>query len=171
MLQSFRTDTYNPDWVGRAGLDLGLGYCISFARGLSPDEALTRIGLPGVYWRNWTELRGRALHQQGRLPVGVFPIGDFAVLVEEDGYLGTLSAWNVPLSAGTVAIVVRQDPCAGTQSLTILENGERKARLVGDENSESGRADLLRLACEFLDLRPGVDDVTGPVIGMPVAVP
>ncbi|MEH0984602.1 DUF6461 domain-containing protein [Micromonospora sp. CPCC 205556] len=82
-------------------------YCMTLVKGLTPAELLNRLGareecrvtgaeeLLEPAYQPWKEHHGDPLF------VGVTAVGDWALAVEPNGYLGTLDEVIVPLSKGT----------------------------------------------------------------------
>lgn len=129
---------YSPDWVGEAGLNLDPGYCITMVRGVEPREALHRLGISDTAIRisPWSELRTLASGLKPdyeHVPTAAFVIGEYTVLVEENGYRGRLSEWNQPLSQGTEAVSVYLSPSNGNQELSVIRDGTRLAFIDGDQ--------------------------------------
>jgi hypothetical protein len=126
-------DEYSPEWIGRAGLDLGPGYCITIALAISSTEALRRAGVPGVLPRVYDALRREARLLGGDyVPVAAFEVGGHAVLVEENGGMG-LYRWGGPLSMGTVAVTAYLSPSSGAERLVITRDGAAVAEVDADE--------------------------------------
>ncbi|MER5605532.1 DUF6461 domain-containing protein [Micromonospora tulbaghiae] len=82
-------------------------YCLTLVEGLTPGKLLDRLGA-----RQESRVRGTAEllepaydawedHDGERAFVGVTAVGDWALAVEPNGYLGTLDEVIVPLSRGT----------------------------------------------------------------------
>ncbi|NAS27119.1 hypothetical protein GT755_36310 [Herbidospora sp. NEAU-GS84] len=74
---------------------LAKAYCLTYVRGLTPDRLLTRLGAgPGRAELTLDELiRGQAR--------GAVALGEWALLVESYGGLGSTEEVVLPLSAGT----------------------------------------------------------------------
>ncbi|MFI9047417.1 DUF6461 domain-containing protein [Streptomyces sp. NPDC053427] len=94
-------------WLDEALPGLTEAYCLTLMRGLTPEEVLRRIGareelrITGVEqlaepaYEAWEEYDG------DRMFVGVASVGDWALMVEYNGYLGVTDEVAVPLSRGT----------------------------------------------------------------------
>ncbi|MFI1398164.1 DUF6461 domain-containing protein [Streptomyces sp. NPDC020681] len=130
---------YVSDWVDEAGLHVEeVGYCITFVRGVQPRAALRGLGIEDADIRTgtWNELTDYA---DSREPRGhynattAFSVGEFAVVVEDRGYRGSLPEWQLALSEGTELINVHEVPVRGCQQLTIVENGAQVACVHGDD--------------------------------------
>ncbi|MEU6013633.1 DUF6461 domain-containing protein [Streptomyces sp. NPDC047515] len=89
---------------------LAEAYCVTLVRGLTPDSLLTRLGATGVRrvtgmgdltesaYGTWSD------HDGDRLFVGVTGVGEWALMVEPNGYLGISDEIVGPLSRGTTAV-------------------------------------------------------------------
>ncbi|MEV1047612.1 DUF6461 domain-containing protein [Streptomyces sp. NPDC049916] len=198
---------YSSLWVGSTGLDLDPGYCITMVRGVHPRSALLRIGIDETAVRTapWSELRAyvSALDFADQyVPSAAFVVGEYTLLIEENGYRGYQPEWNLPLSRDTDVVSVHLNPASDRQVLSVVRDGEQLAFIDGDEPEiihaddaelagrlihlcydalkpweedepdpeefDDGWVDLLQVACDYLELRPTVADVSGPAPGAAV---
>ena len=97
------------DYTWLSGRFPGLmeAYCLTLVKGLTPEGLLDRLGarvecrvtgaeeLVEPAYQAWEE------HDGDRLFVGVTAVGGWALAIEPNGYLGTLSEVIIPLSQGT----------------------------------------------------------------------
>jgi hypothetical protein len=202
------SQAYADDWLGEEGLNLDPGFCITLIHGLEPREALHRLGVSDkiIQKATWAELGDQIRANDPAdeyIPAAAFTLGEYAIVVEENGYRGSLPEWSEPLSKGTEAVNVYLSPSQGNQVLTILRDGQQQAYLDGDnledleaidealwarlselvraasvqtagdnedvaEDDDYLQVDLLQVACEYLGLRPTVQDISGPVLGAPI---
>jgi hypothetical protein len=130
---------YSSDWVSEAGLDLDVGYCITFVRGVGSREALHRLGVSEAAIRTatWTEFTAQDRQRElTRLIPGVvaaFVMGEHVVLVEDIGYWGRLPEWAEPVSRGTETLNVYLSPTSLVEELSVYRDGRRVAFISGDE--------------------------------------
>lgn len=95
-------------WLREAFPELSEAYCVTLVRGVTPDELLDRFGVTGdresLYgvealvepsFAQWS------VHEGDVLFVGAAAVGDWAVAVEVNGYLGVTAELLDRLSAGT----------------------------------------------------------------------
>ncbi|WP_329179657.1 DUF6461 domain-containing protein [Streptomyces decoyicus] len=94
-------------WLDEDLPGLTEAYCLTLVRGLTPEEVLRRIGARGELritgveelaapaYDAWDEYDGE------RMFVGVTSVGDWALMMEYNGYLGVTDEVSVPLSRGT----------------------------------------------------------------------
>lgn len=181
---------YSSDWVGEGGLNLDPGYCVTIVAGLDPRSALHRLGVPDTNIRSatWPELTSWVYGlRPEHFPIAAFVLDEYTVVVEENGYLGRGDEWAGPLSKGTEAVSVYLSPSNANQELYIHRDGAHAAFIDGDapdeidavderlqarlaELTDLTTPDLLRVACDYLGLRPTVSDTTGPVVGAAVSL-
>ncbi|GII66352.1 hypothetical protein Skr01_64370 [Sphaerisporangium krabiense] len=112
------------------------GFCLTFVRGLSPEEAFARIGVPGTPWNppegtapDPHSAPGIVSHPavaasgyptapdvaaDGR-PIAAYAAVGGTVLLEDGGRAGTLAEVTRRLSAGTVTAAVHLDARDGRQ--------------------------------------------------------
>jgi hypothetical protein len=131
------SQAYSPDWVSDTGLNLDPGFCITLVADIDPGEALHRLGVgeEAIRTAGWPELveQARALTPAYEYaPLAVFTIGEFTVVVEENGCRGTLGEWNQALSQGTEVVNVYSSPSSGNRNLTIVRDSELRAYIDGD---------------------------------------
>ncbi|MFF3444586.1 DUF6461 domain-containing protein [Streptosporangium sp. NPDC002721] len=97
------SDDYS--WFSRERFpELANAYCLTYVRGLTPEEVVTRLGVRGEDCSQMTldELiwySGLNFHEQQSF--GAVAVGDWTLLVEVNGLLGTTEEVILPLSAGT----------------------------------------------------------------------
>ena len=118
---------YTADWAGDAGLDLEPGFCVSFVRGVEPRQALRRFGVPDGVVRTgqWADIDAHAgsLSQYDHIPVAALALGPVTLVVERNGYRGSLPECAGPLSAGTEVLNVHLNPASGLMTLTAFRDG------------------------------------------------
>ena len=93
-------------------------------KGLKPQEVIKRLGGEELERVDWLQLVGSGDGQQFSAAdyfVGIALVGEWALLVEDSGTLGTTDALVVPLSAGTT-LVSHYRNAAGHGRLLVLEN-------------------------------------------------
>lgn len=94
-------------WFAKHFPDLADGYCITLVQGLAPASVLRRLDardesriigadqLLAPAFKAWDHYDGRNLF------VGVTAVGDWALMVEPNGFLGATPEVILPLSQGT----------------------------------------------------------------------
>lgn len=150
------SSVYCPLWVSEAGLNLDPGYCITMVRGVHPRSALLRIGVDETAIRiaPWPELVARvsALNSaRSHVPSAAFVLGEYTVLIEENGYRGHSVEWNIPLSRDTEVVSVYLSPASDHQVLSLVRDGEQLAFIDGDA-PEIIHADDAELAGRLIEL-------------------
>ncbi|WP_405140027.1 DUF6461 domain-containing protein [Sphaerisporangium sp. NBC_01403] len=117
------------DWFSRSDT----GYCFTFVRDLTPEEALRRIGVELLTDEDDEEdlLEGLLLAQ---------PSEGGTLLIEENGYAATMDQFLRPLSAGTVVASVFRN-VNFDQTFVFYEEGEEilsfDPQFPGDSRSGS----------------------------------
>jgi hypothetical protein len=99
-------------WVGDWLDEVSGAYCLTLARGLTPQQFLARIGArvdpaPRRGLDSLAEASAEiwARHEGERLLIGVTTVpGGWALAMELNGHLGVTPGVIVPLSAGTVVV-------------------------------------------------------------------
>ncbi|WP_351224063.1 DUF6461 domain-containing protein [Streptomyces sp. NPDC002133] len=96
-------------WLDGHCPELTEAYCLTLVRGLAPEELLTRLGADdrGVRMKGTRELVDAAHNawDGGDTQfVGVVEANGWALMLEPNGYLGTLDEVLQPLSRGTVTV-------------------------------------------------------------------
>lgn len=87
--------------------DLTKGFCFTWVKGLTPQQVINRLGGRELERVDWEQVVGSGDGQQDAMSdyfVGIARVGAWALLVEDNGTLGTTDAKVVPLSAGTTLI-------------------------------------------------------------------
>ncbi|WP_328464027.1 DUF6461 domain-containing protein [Actinoplanes sp. NBC_00393] len=116
-----------PDfgWVERDPA-LASGFCFTLVQGLTPVEVAERLGGTELERVEWVRLvSGGDGEQAGtdRYFIGVARIGDWSLIVEDNGALGVAQKVISPLSAGRTVLVYRSD-AAGRGRLLALRDEE-----------------------------------------------
>ncbi|MFB4316745.1 DUF6461 domain-containing protein [Actinomadura sp. 21ATH] len=95
-------------WFEERFPDLAEAYCFTLVRGLTPAQVLARLGartggpqVKGVEALSRLSYDGYAERAGRELVVGVTAVGEWALAVEPNGYLGASEEAVVPLSAGS----------------------------------------------------------------------
>lgn len=94
-------------WLEERYADLMEAYCVTLVRGLTADELLQRLGAePAGRYTGVAELADPAYEVGSpyRLFVGAATVGDWALMVEHNGYLGTVDEAMLPLSRGRTVV-------------------------------------------------------------------
>jgi len=87
--------------------DLTKGFCITWVRGLTPEQVLKRLGGQELERVGWQQLVGSGDGQRGRADryfIGVARIGDWSLIVEDNGDLGVTDRLVGGLSLGTTVV-------------------------------------------------------------------
>ncbi|MFJ5221070.1 DUF6461 domain-containing protein [Streptomyces sp. NPDC088354] len=158
-------EKYSSNWVEESGLNLDPGYCITAVRGIGPRDSLHRFGIhdSSLLTSLWSELAARAREVSepayDAVPIAAFAIEDFTVIVEENGYRGSIDELLESLSRGTAAVNVYLSPSSGGQELKIFEDGRQIAYIDGDSPDEIDTLDSeLRIRLNQL-----IDITSGPL--------
>ncbi|WP_326648683.1 MULTISPECIES: DUF6461 domain-containing protein [unclassified Streptomyces] len=97
-------------WFGEDFDDLAEAYCVTLVRGLSPRTLLARLGaedevrVTGVQALIEPAYDACDTHDGDRLFVGVTAVGDWALMVEPNGWLGVTDEAVAPISRGTTVV-------------------------------------------------------------------
>ncbi|MEU8265789.1 DUF6461 domain-containing protein [Sphaerisporangium sp. NPDC049002] len=117
------------DWFSRGDT----GYCFTFVRDLTPEEALRRVGVEPL-----TDEDDEDDLLEGLLVAE--PCEGGALLIEENGYAATMDQVLRPLSAGTVVVSVFRN-VNFDQTFVLYEGGEEilsfDPQFPGDSRSGS----------------------------------
>lgn len=97
-------------WFSEHFPDLAEAYCVTLVRGITPEDLLARLGATEV--RHVTGVDGLQepsygvwdAHDGARLFAGVTAVGEWALMVEPNGYLGVTDEIVGPLSRGTTVV-------------------------------------------------------------------
>jgi uncharacterized protein DUF6461 len=84
--------------------DLSEGFCFTWVRGLTPQQVIVRSGGKELERIGWEQLVGSGDGQAAgadRFFYGVAHVGEWALLVEDNGSFGTTDSEVRPLSRGT----------------------------------------------------------------------
>ncbi|GIM97190.1 DUF6461 domain-containing protein [Paractinoplanes toevensis] len=87
--------------------DFGQGYCFTWVRDLTPPQVIKRLGGRELERINWKQLVESGDGQQGtayRYFIGITRVGDWSLIVEDNGDLGVTDRLVRPLSAGTTVV-------------------------------------------------------------------
>ena len=87
--------------------DLAKGFCFTWVKGLNPQQVIKRLGGRELERVDWQQVVGSGDGQQAGANdyfVGIARVGAWALMVEDNGTLGTTDTLVVPLSAGTTLI-------------------------------------------------------------------
>ncbi|MFG3498472.1 DUF6461 domain-containing protein [Streptomyces sp. NPDC047928] len=97
-------------WLDAHCPELMEAYCLTLVRGLAPVEVLERLGarpegtLTGVEALLGAAREAWDAHGGERHFIGVGAVGNWALMVEPNGYLGSLHEVAAPLSRGTEVV-------------------------------------------------------------------
>ena len=133
--------------------DFGKGFCFTWIKGLTPPQVLERLGATELERVSWQQMVGSGDGEWGgdRYFFGVARIGDWSLMVEDNGTLGTVDERMAPLSlGGTVISHYRDGGDAGHGRLLVLADG------VTALDFDPVAADRLR-GSRAAELRPVVD--------------
>ncbi|HEY1178039.1 MAG TPA: DUF6461 domain-containing protein [Phytomonospora sp.] len=92
-------------WLEERYPDLTSAYCLTIARGFTPAALLKAVGaeptgtVVGVEPMHDLSFEAWDRHHGDRLLVGAAAVGEWAVMVEVNGYLGSLDEYLRPLAA------------------------------------------------------------------------
>jgi Family of unknown function (DUF6461) len=96
------------DYLWFAGVDdLADGFCFTWVRGLTPAQVITATGGQNLERIGWEQLVGSGDGQQEGAEqyfYGVAHVGDWSLLVEDNGTFGTTDDRVRPLSRGTTLV-------------------------------------------------------------------
>jgi hypothetical protein len=96
------------DYRWFAGVDdLAEGFCFTWVRGLTPQQVIKATGGTELERIAWEQLVGSGDGQQAgadRYFFGIAHIGEWALLVEDNGSFGTTDSRVGPLSRGTTLV-------------------------------------------------------------------
>jgi hypothetical protein len=90
-----------------ADSDLSKGFCFSWVRRLTPQQVLGRLGGKELERVDWQQLVGAGDGQRAgadRFFFGTARIGDWSLIVEDNGSLGVTDRLIRPLSKGTTLV-------------------------------------------------------------------
>ncbi|MBD0837912.1 MULTISPECIES: DUF6461 domain-containing protein [unclassified Streptomyces] len=90
-------------WLGTEYEDLMEAYCVTYVRGLTAEELLQELNAEPAGWLTGVDTLcepAYELSDHDRLFVGAATLGDWTLMVEPNGYLGTLDEIMLPLSRG-----------------------------------------------------------------------
>ncbi|WTW95344.1 DUF6461 domain-containing protein [Streptomycetaceae bacterium NBC_01309] len=97
-------------WFDEHYPDLAQAYCLTLVRGLTPEALLGRLGaaelcrVSGVGGLYGPARAAWDVHHGDRLFAGVTAVGEWALMIEPNGYLGSLESVIQPLSQGTTVV-------------------------------------------------------------------
>ena len=120
------------DWPDRDP-GLGSGYCFTLVQGLDSAQVIERLGGRELERVGWDLVVGPGDGERagaGRFFAGVARVGDWALIVEDNGSLGVTRAVAGPLSEGRTVLAYRGNG-AGRGRLMVFED----AQLVLDFDS------------------------------------
>jgi len=93
--------------------DLTKGFCITWVQGMTPADVLKRLGGKELERVGWQQLVGSGDGQQGpayEYFIGVARIGEWSLIVEDNGDLGVTDRLVDRLSVGTTVVAHRHKP-------------------------------------------------------------
>ncbi|RCG22797.1 hypothetical protein DQ384_34935 [Sphaerisporangium album] len=136
------------------------GFCLTFVRDLSPEEAFRRVGVAG-----------RPADDPGKTsdarPIAAYAAIGGAVLLEDEGRAGTLTEVTRRLSAGTVTAAVCHDAEDGPQFLFAADGHLVTGFEPGAPDGRWGASpDRLLPQMRALDLPTDHDDAGEPAEGV-----
>lgn len=114
---------------------LSSGFCFTLVRGLTPAQVAERLGGTELERVEWLRLVGGGDGERagaGRFFIGVARVGDWSLIVEDNGALGVTQKAVSPLSLDGTVMVYRADS-TGRGRLLVLRDEE----LVLDYDSEA----------------------------------
>ncbi|MFJ9678445.1 DUF6461 domain-containing protein [Streptomyces sp. NPDC101194] len=144
-------------WFGRHFPFLAEAYCVTLVRGPAPDALLKRLGatelrrVTGVDDLTEPAYEAWDTHDGDRLFAGVTGVGEWAVMIEPNGYLGISDEFLVPLSRGTTAVSHFRNVNA-VDHFNWYEDGERRLHFEPlfahsrDGSDPDGSLDTMRAA-------------------------
>ncbi|MEU4422909.1 DUF6461 domain-containing protein [Actinoplanes sp. NPDC024001] len=103
---------------------LSSGFCFTLVHGLAPAQVIEQLGGTELERVEWLRLVGGGDGEQGRTDrffVGVARIGEYSLIVEDNGALGVTQSLVSPLSEGGVVAGYRSD-AAGRGRLLVLRD-------------------------------------------------
>ncbi|WP_229076522.1 DUF6461 domain-containing protein [Actinoplanes sp. DH11] len=92
--------------------DLAAGFCFTLVQGLTPNQVLEQLGgteLERVAWQQLVGPGNGEVDASRRFFVGLARLGDWTVIVEDNGGLGVTRDIVRPLSAGRSVLAYRSD--------------------------------------------------------------
>ncbi|MFJ1545872.1 DUF6461 domain-containing protein [Streptomyces sp. NPDC088246] len=136
---------------------LAEAYCVTLVRGLTPDTLLTQMGatdlrrVTGVDDLQEPAYEAWDTHDGDRLFAGVTRVGEWALMIEPNGYLGITDELIGPLSRGTTAVSHFRNVNA-VDHFNWYENGELRLHFeplfayARDGSDPDGSVDTMRAA-------------------------
>lgn len=105
---------------------LASGFCFTLVRGLKPHQVIERLGgeeLERIEWLRLVAAGDGERAGAGRYFVGVARVGDWSLIVEDNGSLGVTQRLVSPLSDGGRVLAYRSD-AEGAGRLLVLRDGD-----------------------------------------------
>ncbi|MBB6036492.1 DUF6461 domain-containing protein [Phytomonospora endophytica] len=119
-------------WLEEGDAGLTEAYCLTFLRGLSPEAVLEALGaeptgtVVGVEPLHDAAFEVWERHHGDRVHVAATAVGDWTVLVEVNGYLGTFEEVMMPLSAGGGRVVSHFRNVNAVDHFNLWDDGEHR---------------------------------------------
>ena len=124
-ISASRTGVPDYGWPAR-DLSLASGFCFTLVRGLTPVQVAERLGGTELERVEWLRLVGGGDGERAgadRYFIGVARVGDWSLIVEDNGALGVTQRLVRPLSAGGSVLAYRND-AQGRERLLVLRDEE-----------------------------------------------
>lgn len=120
-------------WFGDHFPALAQAYCVTLVCGLTPDALLTRMGaielrhVAGVDGLREPAYEAWDAHGGDRLFAGVTAVGEWALMIEPNGFLGVTDEFMRPFSRGATAVSHFRNVNA-VDAFSWYEDGEPRLR-------------------------------------------
>ncbi|MEV0896924.1 DUF6461 domain-containing protein [Actinoplanes sp. NPDC049802] len=112
-------------WPARSA-DLTHGFCFTLVRGIKPYALIERLGGEELERVEWHRVVGPGDGETGdpeRFFVGIASIGEWSILVEDNGTLGVTSSITAPLSEDGGEVIAYRGGGGGPGRLMIFRDG------------------------------------------------
>lgn len=162
----------SPDfgWPARSE-DLSHGFCFTLVRGVKPYDLIERLGGEELQRVEWHRVVGPGDGEAGvrnRYFIGIARVGDWSVIVEDNGALGVTPEIVEPLSADGGEVVAYRGGGGGPGRLLVFRDGDLALDLDTSAPGEAAGSDPGDFRSELVTagLLGGTDvsDPTGPAL-------
>ncbi len=175
-LESLPSVGPSPDlgWPDRSA-DLTHGFCFTMIRDITPYDLIERLGGQELQRVEWHRVIGPGDGEAGvrnRFFLGIARVGDWSIIVEDNGTLGVTREIVQPLSADGGEVLAYRGGGGDPGRLLVFRDGDLALDLDTSAPDEAGGSDAGGFRSELIaagllagtGYGPGVSEPTGPAL-------